>query len=47
MFYDPDTGRRIATFEDEREARVAAEARAASAEARVRELEELLRRRNH
>ena len=47
VFYDPDTGRRIATFEDEREARVAAEARAASAEARVRELEELLRRRNH
>ena len=39
VFYDPATGRPIATLEDEREARLAAEAR-------VRELEELLRRRN-
>ena len=46
VFYDPDAGGRIATFEDEREARVAAEARADRAEARVRELEEKLRRRN-
>ena len=51
VFYDPDTGVPIATFEDEREARVAAEARADRAEARadraearVRELEEELRR---
>ncbi len=36
-WHDPATGRRIATFEDER-------ARADAAEARVRELEELLRR---
>ncbi len=46
VFYDPATGRPIATLADEREARAAAEARADSAEARVRELEELLRRRN-
>ena len=39
VFYDPATERPIATLEDEREARLAAEAR-------VRELEELLRRRN-
>ena len=44
-FYDPATDRRIATLEDEREARAAAEARADQAEARVRELEEQLRRR--
>ena len=53
VFYDPETESRIATFEDEREARIAAEARvanararAAAAEARVRKLEEKLRRRN-
>ena len=39
LFYDPATGRPIATLEDER-------ARADTAEARVRELEELLRRQN-
>ena len=38
-FYDPATGRPIVTLEDEREARLAAEAR-------VRELEEQLRRQN-
>ena len=50
-FYDPATGRPIASLEDERQARTAAEAhaeaqqaRAESAEARVRELEERLRR---
>jgi hypothetical protein len=37
MFYDPATGRPIATLADER-------ARADAAEARVRELEEQLRR---
>ena len=49
VFYDPGTGRPIATLADEREARLAAEARANSAEARVnsaeariRELEERL-----
>ena len=53
VFYDPATGRPIATLEDERAARAAAEARAnterdarAAAEARVRELEDLLRRQN-
>ena len=67
VFYDPETESRIATFEDEREARIAAEDRAdvaeartyvaeaerntergarVAAEARVRELEETLRRRN-
>ena len=52
-FYDPATGRTIATLEDERsradaerEARAAAEVRADTAEARLRELEELLRRQN-
>ncbi len=51
VFYDPDTGGPIATFENEREARVAAESRADRAEvradcaeARVRELEKELRR---
>ena len=39
VFYDPATGRPIVTLEDEREARLAAEAR-------VRELEEQLRRQN-
>ena len=52
-FYDPATGRPIATLEDERsradtaEVRAAAEqARADAAEARVRKLEDLLRRQN-
>ena len=52
-FYDPDTAKRIVTLEDERaradaehEARVAAEARADAADARIRELENKLRRRN-
>ena len=44
VFYDPATGRRIATLADEREARIAAEEARAAAEARVRELEEQLRR---
>jgi hypothetical protein len=51
VFYDPATDRPIATLEDEREARAAAEARADAeqaradtAEARVRELEDLLHR---
>ena len=39
VFYDPGPGRPIATLKDDREAR-------AAAEARVRELEELLRLRN-
>ena len=48
-WYDPATGRRIATFEDERTRADAAEARvyaeqARAAEARVRELEEQVRR---
>ena len=50
LFYDPTTGRPVATLEDER-AKTAAEAlanaeqsRADNAEARVRELQELLRR---
>ena len=45
-WYDPETGRHIPTYEDEREARIAAEARAdrehsarVAAEARIRELE--------
>ncbi len=53
VFYDPATGRPIATLADEREARVAAEARAAAerearvaAEARLRELEEQLHQQN-
>ncbi len=46
VFYDPGTERPIATLADEREARVAAEARANAAEARLRELEEQLRRQN-
>ena len=51
VFYDPGTNRPIATIADERaradaerEARIAAEARSESAESRVRQLEELLRR---
>ena len=43
-WYDPETGRHIATFDDERAIRIQAEARAESAEARNRELEEELRR---
>ena len=50
-WYDPATGRHIATFDDERAARIqaetrveSAEARADTAEARSRELEEELRR---
>ncbi len=50
VFYDPATEQRIATFEDERtradaeeQARAIAEARADTAEARIRELEERLR----
>ena len=50
-WYDPKTGRHIATFDDERAARIqaetrveSAEARADTAEARSRELEEELRR---
>ena len=42
---DPATGRHIPTFDDEREARIAAEAAQRAAEARVRELEAELRRR--
>ena len=42
-FFDPETGRRITTFEDERARANAAEDRAATAEARVRELEAELR----
>ena len=42
VWHDPATGERIATFEDERAARIAAETRADQAEARVRELEERL-----
>ena len=45
VFYDPATGRRIATLEDERARANAAEARAAAAEARIRELEARLHRR--
>ena len=44
-WYDPATGRHIPTFEDERAGRIEAEARAAVAEARIRELEEKLRQR--
>lgn len=42
-FFDPETGRRITTFEDERARANAAEDRATTAEARVRELEAELR----
>ena len=44
-FYDPATGLPIASLHSEREARRAAEARAAAAEARIRELEEQLHQR--
>ena len=43
-WYDPTTGRHIATFDDERAGREQAESRADAAEARVSELEEELRR---
>lgn len=43
-WYDPATGRHIPTFDDEREARMQAENRADLAEARVRELQDELRR---
>ena len=42
-WHDPATGRHIATFEDEREARIRAEEARLLAEARVRELEARLR----
>ena len=44
VWHDPTTGERIATYEDERAARLRAETRADRAEDRVRELEERLRR---
>ena len=44
VFHDPATGEPIATLESERRGRLAAEARAETAEARNRELEEELRR---
>ena len=44
-WHDPETGREIPTFEQEREARLGAEARLAEQEARVRELEAELARR--
>ena len=44
VFRDPATGEPIATLESERRGRVQAEARADTAEARARELEEELRR---
>ena len=43
-WYDPATGRHIVRFDDEREARLAAEARADTTEARLRELEAELER---
>ena len=43
-WFDPETGRHIVTLDDEREARIQAETRVESAEARNRELEEELRR---
>ena len=43
-WYDPETDRHIVTLDDERAARIQAETRAESAEARNRELEEELRR---
>ena len=46
VFYDPATGRPITTFEDERARADSAEAGLAAARARVRELEERLRRRD-
>lgn len=43
-WYDPDTGRHIATFDSEREGRLQEQAARVQAEARVRELEAELRR---
>ena len=43
-WHDPATGRHILTYDDQRDRADAAERRAADAEARVRELEERLRR---
>jgi hypothetical protein len=43
-WYDPATGRHIVRFDDEREARLAAGARADTTEARLRELEAELER---
>ena len=43
-WHDPETGQHIPTYQDEHEARVAAETRAENAEARIRELEERLQR---
>ena len=43
-WFDTETGRHIATFDDERAARIQTETRATDAEARARELEEELRR---
>lgn len=45
-WYDPDTEQHIATFDTEHEARIAAEARAENAEARIRELEQRLQQRD-
>ena len=45
-WHDPTTGQHITILEDEREARLAAEARAEAAEARLRELEERLHQQN-
>ena len=45
-WYDPETNEEVPTFDQEREARIHAENRADTAEARVRELEEDLERRN-
>jgi hypothetical protein len=44
IFYDPATSRPIANLADEREARIAEQEARVAAEARVRELEEQLRR---
>jgi Uma2 family endonuclease len=44
-WHDPATGRHIVTFDEERSARIEAEARANAAESRIRELEEQLRER--
>ena len=44
-WYDPGTGEHLLTFVEEREGRLAAEERAQTAEARVRELEQELQRR--
>ena len=46
-WYDPGTEEHLLTFIEEREGRIAAETRANSAEARLRELEEELRRQQH